>query len=273
MIAAVLGILGAVLNFAYLRTKSQQFEAEYFIGVERTSNSGDAALIARGDRLLKSDLKKVPVPKGRVGEIRNFAIPWSARKTVEGEPVWRAISEPRLLWNDDLKTPPQELDIREGEMDIGVTIDTRTCVPSLIQPGQLVSFIIPRTRGGMTTDAGSAGLVAPFGPSKPGDAALDDNTTSSEALGDENVDRAAKPLGSTVIIGPFRVISVGNRLGSADVMRAARLRQLQENVMRIAIPVTKDGDIAEKKAQLLIDMLYATNFRQVGVMMHSPKKQ
>lgn len=259
IIAAVLGILGALLNYWYLLTKSQQFEAEFFIGVERRNNSGDVVLIARGDRLLKSDLKRVPVPKRRVGEISNFAVPWSegACKAVEGERVWRAISEPRLLLSDDVKTLPPELDLREGEAAIGVPIDTRTSTPSLIQPGQLVSFIISSARGGLTADAGSANLVSGFNPSQPGNAELDD----------ADADKPVKPPGATVTIGPFRVLSLGNRLGSTDVMRAARERQVQENVMLIAVKVTKNGELDEKNAQRLVDMLYATNFRQVGIML------
>ncbi len=204
------------------------------------------------------------MPKGRVGEIRNFAIPWSARKTVEGERVWRAISEPRLLWNDDLKTPPQELDLRKGEAAIGVPIDTRTSTPSLIQPGQLVSFIISSARGGLSADAGSADLISGFNPTQPGDEELGDIVGGTA--------KPPKPLGATITIGPFRVLSLGNRLGSTDVMRAARVRQVQENVMLIAVKVTENGELDEKNAQRLVNMLYATNFRRVGIMLHSKKK-
>ena len=257
MIAAVLGILGAGLNYWYLWTRSRQFKAELFIGV-----SDDAVPISQGDRLLEADLVEVPVPLESADEIRKFAIPWSARKTIEGERVCRAISEPRLLLSDDLKTPPRELDIPEGWAAIGVPIDTRTSTPSLIQPGQLVSFIISSARGGLTADAGSANLVSGFNPSQPGNAELDD----------ADADKPVKPPGATVTIGPFRVLSLGNRLGSTDVMRAARERQVQENVMLIAVKVTKNGELDEKNAQRLVDMLYATNFRQVGIMLHSHKK-
>ncbi|NQU26479.1 MAG: hypothetical protein HQ567_34770 [Candidatus Nealsonbacteria bacterium] len=268
MIAAVLGCLGALLNYTYLRTRSQEFEAVYFIGVERRNSQGEIVPIYQGDHLLKSDLKRVPVPKGAEGGIIEFAFPWSAAGSVKGDRVWRTIKEPRLLFDDDIKTPPQELDLPEGEAAIGVPIDTRTSTPSLIQPGQLVSFIISRARGGLTPDAGSAELV-PFDRSQPGDEPLDDPT------GDTELDDAETPVKlptATVTIGKFRVLSLGNRLGSADVMRASRQRQVQENVMLISVQVTEDGELAEEKAQQLVDMLYATNFRQVGIILHSRKK-
>ena len=68
-----------------------------------------------------------------------------------------------------------------------------------------------------------------------------------------------------------RVIALGNRMGSPDVMRGARMQQVQENVMTIAVRM--DGDEMEPKARRLWDVLVRNNFKQVGVLLHGQKKK
>ena len=68
------------------------------------------------------------------------------------------------------------------------------------------------------------------------------------------------------IIGPFRVLSLGNRLGSSEVMQANHIPQVQENVMTISVQVV--GDELEPKAKKLWEALRRTNFRGVGVLLH-----
>lgn len=72
--------------------------------------------------------------------------------------------------------------------------------------------------------------------------------------------------GGSEIIGPFRVLSLGNRLGSLEVMQANHIPQVQENVMTISVQVV--GDELEPKAKKLWEALCRTNFRGVGVLLH-----
>ena len=67
-------------------------------------------------------------------------------------------------------------------------------------------------------------------------------------------------------MGPFKVLSIGNRLGSADVFKAAGMPQQQENVLSIS--VRADGNQLEAKAKKLWDLLQAGGFRQAGVVLH-----
>jgi hypothetical protein len=153
----------------------------------------------------------------------------------------------------DLRTPPQELrlkrkletkdlermglpfDAEAEEQAMFVPVDTRTFVASLLKPGDEVSFVA----GNAPTRAG-----------RPG----------------------AKP-GVARTIGPFRVLAIGNRLSSIDVMKAAQIPQRQENVMTISVGYVKDpaggeGQFDPRTTELL-KYLRATDYRGMGVTLHA----
>ena len=67
-------------------------------------------------------------------------------------------------------------------------------------------------------------------------------------------------------VGPFRVLSIGNRLGSADVLKASGSAQFQENVMTIAVKM--QGDQLEPRAVKLLTLLQSGGARQAGVLLH-----
>ena len=98
--------------------------------------------IARGERLKAEDLVKLGIPKQAVGNLKEYAVLYDDLHTVEGAPVCRTLAEGSLLLQDDLRTPPQDLDLGKGEEAMGIPVDTRTFVPSLVSPGDLVSFIV-----------------------------------------------------------------------------------------------------------------------------------
>ena len=64
---------------------------------------------------------------------------------------------------------------------------------------------------------------------------------------------------------------MGNRLGSAEVMKAARIRQVQENVMLIRIKVLNDGTL-ERRAQTLRELMERTNYRPMSIQWRPGKK-
>ena len=49
----------------------------------------------------------------------------------------------------------------------------------------------------------------------------------------EESEEKGKSAGPIETIGPFKILALGNRLGSPEVMRAAKMPQLQENVLAI----------------------------------------
>jgi hypothetical protein len=139
-----------------------------------------------------------------------------------------------------------KLDLEEGEDVWWIPVDTRAFVPSLVKPGDMVSFIVSRPVGPT--------LAVPPGARRPPP--------------DEEEDEAdKKPAGPVETIGPFKVLALGNRLGDPEVMKAAKQPQVQENVLAIRVSNRVAGE--RQRAEKLWGMLQATNFRQVGVTLHN----
>lgn len=231
IVAVGLGLVAALLNWTYLNTRSEDVEKVGFIGIDPK-----VTVIGRGELLKEEHLVEIGIPKQTVGKLSDFGVPYSAKETVIGQPVWRTLSGGMLLLAEDLKTPPHELRLADDEKAMWIPVETRAFVPSLITPGDLVSFIVTRSQATPT-------------PAVPG-----------------AVKTPGKTLGPTTIIGPFKILSLGNRLGSAEVMRAAKIPQVQEHVMTVAVKVA-NGQL-DSKAQELWNALQATDFRQMGVLLH-----
>ena len=235
LVAIVLGIAAAVFNWLYLTSKSKATETVAFVGVAPQVD------VERGETLRESDLARVAIPSASVGNLEEFAILYSARQSVVGAPVWRRLTGGSLLLRQDLKTPARELKFAENERVIWIPVDTRTFVASLVEPGDLVSFLVSPMRTAVPT---------PADPETPG-AAL-----------------AGRPSSGPIdVIGPFKILAMGNRLGSSEVLRAAKIPQVQENVVAVRATVDQAGNLAAD-AQKLMALLNETNFRPVGVMLH-----
>lgn len=250
IIAVGLGIAGAVANFYYLANEAQKVEMVRFIGVK------PGVTIARGDKLTESNLVAVEIPKNLVGNLFEFACKYSEINDVLGRYVWRTLdcsdNGSVLLMRSDLKTPPKELELGKGERAIGIPVDARTFVTSLVNPGDKVSFKVPTL-----APNGMGPTLAP----KSGAAAVADLQPKPE-----EGDNAALPTGPTEIIGPFVVKSIGNRLGDTEVMKAAKIPQLQENVLMIRISKNEAGE--EERFDKLWNRMQSVNFRNVGIILH-----
>jgi hypothetical protein len=244
ILAVGLGLGGAVLNSYYLYKKSQAVEKVDFVGI--------ASEVKPGERLLAKQLVAVPVPKKQAEILDDFAFRFEDRETVINRPVSRLLRSGSLLMEDDLKTPPQQLELGQNELAWPIPVDTRAFVPSLIKPGDEVWFL---------------GAAPPVAYPTP---ASDEPVPESEPNGGQSGVSAgsagsAGPPGSSAsakIIGPFTVLALGNRLGSAEVMRAARIRQVQENVM--LVKVTMERGSLKSPAKELLELLEATNSRPLG---------
>jgi hypothetical protein len=237
-LAVVLGIGGAVLNSYYLYRKSQAIEKVEFVGI--------ASEVKPGERLLAKHLVAVPIPKKQAEILDDFAFRFAQRETVVNRPVFRLLSPGSLLLEDDLRTPPQQLELGKNELAWPIPVDTRAFVPSLIKPGDEVWFL------------GAATAVAH--PTPAGDEPIPDNTPdAAQSGGSAGSPRAS---GGTKIIGPFTVLALGNRLGSAEVMQAAKIRQVQENVM--LVKVTMEGGSLKTPAKELLQLMEETNSRPLG---------
>jgi len=230
-VAFALAVGAALLNWSYLARRSQDVEKIGFLGIVADADVG------RGEPLRKEHLVRVDIPKRWAGNLEDFAIPYSAEGTVIGSRVWRRQIGGSLLLGQDLRTPPQELRISESERVVFVPVDTRTFVPSLVSPGDQVWFMTVKPQTGEPTPAD---VVSPASRRTPSSA-------------------------PTHTIGPFEVLSVGNRLSSGEVFRAARVSQSQENVMGIRATATRDGALDGKTLELM-QMLNDTDFRPVSII-------
>lgn len=247
LVAIGLGLVGAMWNAFYLSKKAGNYEKESFVGVAVGAN------LRQGDTFRESHLVRVDVPKAFVGALAQSAIRWELRSTVIGMNAATAHEGGEILLQQDLKQPPQKLELAENERALGIPVDNKTFVPTFVEPSvNEVTFMVPKF----------AGLAR--APTGPGDA-KDKSATKPTAKPPDD------PNSSLELIGPFRVIALGNRMGSPDVMRGARMQQVQENVMTIAVRM--EGDEMEPKARRLWDALVRNNFKQVGVLLHGQKKK
>lgn len=252
MVAVGLGIVGALFNYAYLSSRSHDLAMVHFIGVK------PEVTVNRGDRLEASQLQKVSIARANAGNLVKFAESYDAMSSVLGCPVHRTLEGGSLLLRTDTRTPPSELifepPTRPGveEVAMGVPIDPARIVPALIKPGDLVSFIavretVPEVRPAPVTATLAAASPAP--PAEP------------EAFGE---------AGGVLRIGPFRVLSLGTRLGSTDVARAARQTTVQENVMMVAVRI-ENGKF-EPKALQLLQFMEQGRSRPLGYVLHAPSR-
>src|SRR5262249_44352534 len=77
---------------------------------------------------------------------------------------------------------------------------------------------------------------------------------------------AGKAASMTETIGPFRILALGNRLGSPEVLRASGQTPSPENVMAVA--GENGAHEFDEKGQKLLDTLRLTNFQQCQVILH-----
>jgi len=241
-VAAALGLVAAAMNWVYLDSKSKQFEKIEFLSV------ATGATILPGDRFTEDKLAPLAIPRDNVRpELFAQAIKWADRQTVIGMTAVYPFEGGKIILRQDLKTPPPTMELtREDERGLPIPVDTRTFVPSLVNPGDMVSFVI----------GGAVPLPAP--QSSDGD----ETDSSSPPAPTPAMARNQR----IETIGPFRVLSIGNRLGSAEVQKASGLSQLQENVMTIAVRM--QGDQLEPKAARLLTLIQMGGGRQAGVLLH-----
>lgn len=245
LIAAGLGVAGAILNWFYIQKQAREYESVAFVAVR-----ADAG-VNLGDRFKGGQLERVDVPKRRVGNLERTAVQWNARGNVIGMYATRSYGEfgDEILLNQDLKTPAhKDLNslISESERVIWLPVDSRTFNPLHVNPGDEVSFMVSLY---------AAQSRVP--------------TTSS------SVSRTGTGTGSarSEIVGPFRILALGNRKGRVEVRRAAGLSSGGESTIAIAVELEKSGQLGAD-AERISEVLQLTNFQGVQVLLHpAPSKK
>ena len=235
LFAVGLGIVGAFCNWLYLANKGKELDMVEFIAI------ADDVKINVGDKFTESHFMKLPIPKNAVGNLDKVAVFWKDWPTVVGEPATKSYSPGEILLQRQIRTPP-EMDIKKllmaDERLIWIPVDTRTFVPALVSAGDNVSFIVPRLT--LAT------------PAAEGDAGGEKRAASA-----------------TELIGPFRILALGTRMGSPEVLRAAGVTASQENIMAVAVKmVGPKFDEFDEKGQKIIDSQRNTNSQQLQVVLH-----
>jgi hypothetical protein len=168
-----------------------------------------------GDKFKLTQFKKVSIPKKHLGNLERVAVLWRDRQTVVGIIAHRSFTGDELLLRKDLARPPQKK-LSElfgiNEESLPVTVDVSTFIAANYNPNDYVYFYEPPgLRGG----------------SDPAN------------VPDEDL-RA----------GPFRILAVGDRLGSRDVAKAAGLRESRGNILTVTLKKDKDGKPSEQSVKL-----------------------
>ena len=90
IIAAGLGIVGAICNWFYLSRQASQMEKVSFVAVK------SAAQLNLGDQFKESDLIQVDIPRDNLGNLNEVAVPWKNVRTVVGMAATKAYRGPPL---------------------------------------------------------------------------------------------------------------------------------------------------------------------------------
>jgi hypothetical protein len=229
IIAAALAIAGGICNWLYIARQADRYERESFVIVKVDQ-------IRAGDKFKRQDFDKVDIPKNNLGNLEKIAVRWQDLSTVVGQPAVKNYVRDQLILQDDLKTPPSEnlnKKIGPNERVVWLPVDPRSFNTQHVNPGDMVSFRVPPAMGGSPTPA---------------------------AVG---VEEAAPP---EEIVGPFRILALGNRRGTPETARVAGQRFGSENVMAVSVEIR--GTELEPKARRIFDIVSRTNFKGVQVLLH-----
>ena len=233
-LAAGLGIVGALSNWFYLQRLAKSEEKVYFIAIR------DGVRLNVGDAIKSEHLEAVGIPRSSVDHLDAVAPQWSARESVLNVRATRPLHEGEIIFDFDILQEAQQAlakTLQENEIVRWVPVDSGSVVPSHINPGDLVSFEVPRVGSGGPTPVG--GTVGGGG------------SAMSE------------------IIGPFRVVSLGGRREPENVAMAQRRSSSAESV--IAIVVTMKDGAMDSKAERLFEAVRLAGNQGVQVLLHSAK--
>lgn len=233
IVAAGLGIAGAICNWFYLEQLARHQEQVVFIAIR------DDVELEIGDIIKSEHLMEVPIPRAAVGNLEQVAPLWQSRDAVAGHPAIRNFNGGELLLDSDLQRPAyQDLaeTLQENEVARWVPIDSRSVVPEQINPGDLVSFEVTRIGAGGPTPAGTA---------------------------------PAPAAGATEIVGRFRVLAMGNRREASNIQEANRRRSGSEGTIAIVVELT-NGEM-EPEAKKLFEALRLSGNQGAAILLHSSR--
>jgi len=155
--------------------------------------------IDAGRVFTEDDLTPIEL-RGDLEGLANSAVPFEERAVLLGRPAARDLREGEMvLWSDAVSSPPTELFTEDGEEALPVSLDDVSIVPKLLKVGQEVGFLI----------------TVP----QPQEARRDESAVDELSI---------------EYVGPFRILSVGERLGP-EAPGGRSSRGTDERVITVAI--------------------------------------
>jgi hypothetical protein len=246
VIAVFLGLFAMALNWLYLNRAASGLEMVSFVAIKTDTT------ILPGELIKESHLEEVTMPEKNAEGLLRRAYRWpNDKQTVAGIRASQKYEGGELVLAEHYKTPSPEIDWQNDQELIWVTLDTRAIQPALVDPGDLISFIVssqkasPQPKSLTPTDASG---IEPRPAKKKKDAYTDFEK-----------------------IGPFRIAALGNRRGSADVMKSKRISQVQPNQVAVFLKTDNSGKYLGD-SQRLVQMV-RTNTRNIGITLHRPVKK
>lgn len=235
LLSVGLGFAGAICNWMYLERLAGKEARVSFIAIK-----GDQK-IDIGDTLRADQLVEILIPRSAVGNLEQVAPRWNdGLKLVTGATATRSYRGGELVLHQDLLTPGSK-DLNEkigkNEVALWIPIDTRTFNSSRVNPNDEVSFILPRTGG----------------------------PTLAVAAGEN--DAPSAPTWNSEIVGPFRILEIGNRTGRPEIQRAAGNRQAADSSITVVAKL-ENGHL-DSKSEKITDYLRTTKAQGLQVILHS----
>lgn len=258
LLAAGLGLLGALCNWFYLQ-RAVQFQDEVsFIAIRQ------AVQLNVGDLITEEQIERVEIPRVAVGNLIHVAPQWSAKDAVLGHRATRSYMGGEIILDMDLTTPVQQdlaATLNENEVARWVPVDPRSVIPEQINPGDLVSFEVqaPLQNAAIALPAATPRTPPPNPDDEPAPPPSSPSPRSSPPQA---------PIASQAeIIGPFRVLALGGRRERRNIQAASRGRGGPENT--ITILVRLNDNKLEPKAARLFDALRGG--KTATVQLHSSR--
>lgn len=227
-----LGLAGAICNWMYLERLAGREHRVSFIAIkaDQQINVGN---ILREDQLVKIDL-----PLSAVGNLDQVASRWDQRSLIVGFPSTRSFRGGELVLQQDTRTPgAKDLNekIGKNEVALWIPIDSRTFNPSRVNPNDEVSFLLPRL-GGPTQMPASDAQTPPV------------NSTSE-------------------IVGPFRILEIGNRTGRPEVQQAAGVAPSTSGGSITVVAKVDNGHL-DAKSERITEYLRSSRSQGLQVILH-----
>lgn len=187
----------------------------------------------RGDPFKDGLLERFPVDSEYVTYMPKTAVPYEQRETLFGREATRDLKKGDMILWQDSSHPGWEFNLQENEKALPISLEGISSVPKLLRVNDYISFLVAQ------------------GPEKP-----KGNT---------------QPDVKVELVGPFRVLSVGDRVSRDSQERKTEGRVTDERMITVAVRIDDPQKIDDKIRKVVT----ARGFdrRLVGLVLSPIKKK